>query len=122
MKLSEAIAGIRATKPNQYDDGMLMGWISELDGQVFDTVLSVRDDATENPTPYGMDDLNSRLLVPFPYDQIYLHWLSAKIDFANSEFDRYSNTMAMFNQTLESFSASYSRKYRQKSPGEIRAM
>ena len=39
MKIREAIAQLQRVKPNQYDDGMLVKWISDLDGIVCDEIF-----------------------------------------------------------------------------------
>lgn len=121
MRLANAIAEIRAIKPNQYDDATLTAWISELDGQLHDTVLRGRVCAPPARGPYNaQEDGDTVLLALFPYDQMYLAWLSAKIDFSNQEFDRYNNAMMLYNAYHESFAASYAREHPSASRGWIR--
>ncbi len=120
MTINEAIAKIQVMKPSPYDEALLIAWISELDGQLMDTVFRNRSNAPDNNTPYtGETDPTTVLCVPFPYDMIYLHWLSAKIDFANGETDRYSNSMAMYNAYHESFVSSWARGHASTGTNEI---
>lgn len=39
----------------------------------------------------------TELSVPAPYDQLYLRWLEAQIDYTNQEYLRYNNAMALFS-------------------------
>ena len=120
MDIKTAIATIQRMKPSPYGEAMLTEWLSELDGQLFDTVFTDREEAPENNTPYkAVEDADVVLVVPFPYDQIYIYWLSAKIDFANGETDRYANSMAMYNSYHESFVSSWARAHASTSTREI---
>lgn len=120
MKLSEALAGIKAIKPSQYSDVMLTAWVSELDGQIYDAIVSHRENPATLSAPYTVEtDGNVALLVPYPYDQIYIYWLSAKIDHTNQEYDRYNNSMAMFNAYYNDYAGSYARAHRSTSAGTI---
>lgn len=39
----------------------------------------------------------TELSIPEPFDQLYLRWLEAQIDYANQEYLRYNNAMALFS-------------------------
>ena len=39
MKIREALSKIKNLKPSQYADEVLIGWLSELDGSVWEEVL-----------------------------------------------------------------------------------
>lgn len=39
----------------------------------------------------------TELSIPAPYDQLYLRWLEAQIDYTNQEYLRYNNAMAIFS-------------------------
>lgn len=43
------------------------------------------------------------LLAPFPYDAMYVTWLSAKIDYANGDIAKYNNAKVMFDEQYGSF-------------------
>lgn len=112
MTINEVIAKTKTLKPHPYADTILIGWLSELDGQLHDTLFAHRADAPALNAPYdAQTDGNTELLVPYPYTEIYTYWLAAKIDYANQEYDRYSNGMAMYNTYLNSFAASWARSH-----------
>lgn len=39
----------------------------------------------------------TKLSIPEPFDQLYLRWLEAQIDYANQEYLKYNNAMALFS-------------------------
>lgn len=53
----------------------------------------------------------TELLVPPPHDNIYRTYLGAMIDYANGEYDRYNNSMILFNKQFGSLTAWYARTY-----------
>ena len=83
-----------------------------LDGQLAGDVflMSVEDMRSLEYT--WERDADSEVLVSFPHDNIYDHWLCAQIDQANGEYDKYNNDMEMFNSCLDEFSAWFARVYR----------
>lgn len=119
MELAQALLQIKDIKPSQFGDTMLVAWISELDGQLHDALMTGRKDAPTLEAPYTVEEGDQVLLVPFPYDQIYIYWLAAKIDHANQEFDRYNNNMALFNSYHDAFCASYARAHASTDTGQI---
>lgn len=48
-------------------------------------------------------DKDTELLVVFPHTDIYIYWLSAKIDEANGEYNKYQNTMDSYNAAYGDF-------------------
>lgn len=103
MKLNQAISTFRRICPNQFADEELIAWISELDGQAMVEVFSARENAPENWKPYTMMDMESDLLIPFPYDKIYLDWLKSKVDYWNDESMSYSDSYSAFNNAYLAF-------------------
>lgn len=52
------------------------------------------------------------LLVNPPHDKLYRAYLTAMIDYANGEYDKYGNTMQMFNQYYNEFVRWFMVNYR----------
>ena len=76
-------------------------WLSELDGRLAFELY--RADAW---TPYDpASDLDSELLVPFPWDGLYVHHLAAQTYFADGEYDRYENERVMCERVQADFRA-----------------
>lgn len=99
MLISEAIAQAAALTGQVVANATLVRWLSELDGRL--AFEFYRADAW---TPYDpTDDLSCELLVPFPWDGLYIHHLAAQTYFANGEYDRYENERVMGEKTLSDF-------------------
>lgn len=47
--------------------------------------------------------MDTELLVPDPYTDLYKYYLFSMIDFTNEEMDRYTNSMLMFNTSWQEF-------------------
>jgi hypothetical protein len=117
MTLIEAIDQVNALKPNTYGHTDKVKWLSTLDGIVKREIIDTHEGA-EQVTFTGYDedtDLATELLVPAPYDSIYLRWLETQIDYANGEYARYNNDAQAFNDALSSFRNYYNRNYMPKS-------
>jgi len=110
MTILEAITQVRAIKPNQYDDTTLVKWLSDLDGLIYNEIVKWHEGTDDvSHGPYGASDMNTVLLVPEPYSDVYIKYLSAQVDYNNAEFARYNNSMVMYNTALSAFADWYNR-------------
>lgn len=69
-------------------------------------------DATKWEATTLRDDKNKEMLVRPPHDKLYRSYLTAKIDFANGEYDKYANTAMMFNSDFGEFMRWFALTYR----------
>ena len=113
MTIAEVISKVDALKPNTYTPEDKVAWLSNLDTRVKSQII----DAHEQNDPiyfYGYDSLLDQvteLLVPAPYDEMYLRWLEAQIDYHNGEDDRYNNAIILFNNAYEGYKKHYTRTH-----------
>ena len=120
MTIAEAISKVDALKPNTYTPEDKIDWLSTLDARVKSQII----DAHEGGCSiffYGYDSINDQeteLLVPAPYDEMYLRWLEAMIDYHNSDDDRYNNAIMLFNNAYEGYKKHYTRTHMPKSTGK----
>lgn len=86
---------LRKLKPVQaeIDDTILLDWLNQVEGQILHEIFLL---ALSEITPYSATPTEA-LAAPYPYDGIYLLWLEAQVDFANGEYERYTNTMQRYN-------------------------
>lgn len=79
--------------PAEIDDTILLDWLNQVEGQILHEIflLSLSEIAPYATTP------TEALAAPYPYDGIYLLWMEAQVDFANGEYERYTNTMQRYN-------------------------
>ena len=119
MTIGEAISKVDTLKHNSFDFSMKVGWLSDLDMRVKLQII----DAHEKREPvyfYGYDedtDADTELLVQAPYDEMYLRWLEAMIDYHNSDDDRYNNAIILFNNAYEGYKKHYTRTHMPLSRG-----
>lgn len=118
MWIHEALMKIKNMKPSQYDDEMLISWLSALDGHVWEDLLA-KYGAPAPFLPYNGQMLNRMLLIPFPHDEIYLTYLAAQIDYHNAEYERYNNGMMLYNAQLQAFYDQYTRTHKVEKPLRI---
>lgn len=116
MTISEALTRANAVKPNTYSDVDKIRWLSTLDGYIKAHIIDTHEGG-EDVVFNGYDEntsLETELLIPAPHDHIYVHWLESQIDYGNDEYDRYENTMGMYNTAFEEFVRYYNRTHMPK--------
>ena len=116
MTIIEAINHIDSFKPNTYTQTDKIEWLSTLDGIIKTEIIDTHE-GSENVTfdEYDVDTaLDTVLLVPAPYDDIYLKWLEAQIDYANGDTQKYENSMTMYNNAYSTFQRHYNRTHMPK--------
>lgn len=117
MTIAEALSGIDARKRNVVPEPIKIEWLSELDGRVYTDIISTHEggEITELPK-YDVNTLKTqKLLIPAPYERVYLLWLEAQIDYQSGEINRYANAFSMFNSLFVEFTKYYHRTHMPKS-------
>ena len=100
---------IDSIKPNAFSEEAKTAWINEIEGLVQTEVFLL---AVEDVVQYQWpEDSGATLLAKPPHDKTYWVYLSAMVDFANGEYDKYQNTMQMFNQFFGEYMRWYARTY-----------
>lgn len=120
MTIIEAINRTDNLNHNVYSQEQKIQWLSELDGKVKRDVLDTHV-GTQNVVFLGYNKdtpLNTVLLVPAPYDCLYLHWLSAQIAMSNGEYDKYNASITLFNDEYTVFTGDYHRSHMPKKQGQ----
>lgn len=108
MTAGEAIAKIQKLKPDIYGDEILTSWLSELDGK-----YSIELMGQAEPVSYKYPkDIDTVLLVPEPYTNLYDLYLVSTIDWHNREMQSYENDKIMFAEADAEFRAWYRKKNR----------
>lgn len=113
MTLMEAMHRADALKPNSYTTEEKIKWLSILDGLIKEKLIDTHEggegvvfNGYEADTP-----LTTELLVPAPYDDIYVHWLTMHIDLTNGEYARYNNSAMVYNEAYQDFANYYNRTH-----------
>ena len=116
MTILEAINRVDSTKPNSYTQVEKVDWLSTLDGVIKDEIIDTHEGG-EDVVFAGYDadtSLDTELLVPAPYDDIYIRWLEARIDYANGEYGKYNNSLTAYNDAYTLYANCYNRKHMPK--------
>lgn len=113
MTIMEAINRIDAIKPNTYDQSEKIRWLSTLDGIIKTKIIDTHEGGSVGDFNGYADTINltTQLLVPAPYDDIYLYWLESKIDYWNGETGKYNNSIEMYNTAYSEFERDYNRTH-----------
>lgn len=105
MTISEAISQTRKLSGNAVDDNTMCRWLSELDGRLMlDFYKGSEWMAYALP-----QDADHELLVPFPWDELYVHYLEAMVYYSNGEYERYRNSYEMYNKKELDYRQWYAR-------------
>ena len=113
MKIIEAIDTIDAQKHNTYSYREKVTWLNRLDGMVKRLIIDTHEGGedivfegyTENTDP------TTEMLVPSPFDEIYIRWLETQIDYSNGEYDHYNNSVLMYQTVYDGFRNWYNRNH-----------
>jgi len=107
MTIREIISWVDEVKPNAFTDAVKVGWLNDLEG------LLIADVFLLAPLPlYSADlDMDTVPLVDPPHDALYIQWLTAKVDEANGEYDRYMNTLSIYNVHFDNFVCWFANTY-----------
>ncbi|MGM9642336.1 MAG: hypothetical protein ACI3XI_03905 [Eubacteriales bacterium] len=119
MTILEAINRTDRVKPNSYSQQEKVRWLSSLDGTVKTEIIDTHDGG-EEVVFNGYNDetlLTTELLIPAPYDDVYVHYLEMQIDYANGEGAKYQNSMIVYNTAMAAFEKYYNREHMPKSHG-----
>lgn len=117
MTIEKAIDIIDNLKPNQFTDEEKLRWLSILDGRIKTEIIDTHADASEEEIDTEYNDntpIVTELLVPYPYDDIYIKWLEAQIDYANGEIAKYNNSFYTFNDAYSAYDNYYNSKHMPK--------
>lgn len=113
MKISEAVSRLDALKHNTYTTADKVSWLSRLDAMVKKHIIDTHEGA-DQVTFTGYDantDINTVLLIPEPYDEAYLRWMEAQIDYHNGEYSKYNNSIELFNTAYKAYQDYYNRTH-----------
>ena len=106
MTPNKIIEIVDSIKPNSYDEETKLRWINELEGIVKHVVIQ-EDDFVPYEYP---NDMDKKLLITVPFDNVYQLYVEAMIDYYNKEYGNYNNSNAMFEARFTEYKKDYIRK------------
>ena len=108
MKIRDVITKVDDIKPNSYSEEDKLQWLEDIENKIHGEIVMQYVDPVEM-TDFSDDE--SELIAPNPYDNLYISYIIAKIDFYNNETTRYNNSMIMFNEEYQAFINYYNRTH-----------
>lgn len=114
--MNTVIEELEGLKPNVISDEIKYKWLANLDG-----LISVQVHMDAEPIQYKLpNDADKTLLVGAPFDDIYVLYCSAMVDFYNREYNNYNFSVSLFNDRLEAYKAYYIQRHPACSIGNFR--
>lgn len=105
--LQQALTRIDAICPNAWDETAKLLWINECESMIQTRILGA---APEACITYDADtDRSTTLLVPAPFDRLYVYYVIAMCDYAAHETAHYADSMMLFNAALDEYAKWYQR-------------
>lgn len=116
MTILEAISRTDAVKHNTFTQSEKIEWLSRLDYRVKHQIIDTHEGGDQVVFDGYNDqtDLNTKLLIQAPFDDCYLRWLEAQIDYHNGEIERYNNSNAMYQAAYNGYANDYNRNHMPK--------
>ena len=112
MTILEAIGRVDALRHNTFCQEEKIRWLAQVDGQVNRELIRTHEDGMDFRPYDAQTPLEQELLVPAPYDELYLHYLEAQMDYYQAEFDHYNRSMGMYQAVFSAFANDYNRTHR----------
>jgi len=115
MTISEAIVKADELRPNPISTEAKVGWLNELNAQIAESMdVNMPDELTAESL--------EELLMPFPYEQVYVLYLTAMIDNAQEEFSLFNNDIVLYNTAIHEALAWWRRHHKKESINAIRGV
>lgn len=120
MNVGKLMETVTVLIGQQYDLEMLIGWLNEIEGQAIDQVINRAQGNDLQFIPYTEDDTDRELAIPDRFQDVYINYIRAKVDFANQETERYNNDAAMFDAAWKEYAAWHIRTHLPKPAPKFR--
>ena len=112
MTIYEAITASQDLTGAIIDDSTMVRWLSDVDGKLTVDFFKEYNWEAYTDSDKGTAESSKELIVPHPWDELYVFYLEAMTYYTNGEYDRYNNAMTMFNNALTEYKKYYRRTHR----------
>lgn len=118
MTVTQAIAHATALTGSVVGTAEATRWLSGYDGKLAREFFKADDWDEYNATT----DANKQLLIPHPWDGLYVHYLEAMTYYTTGEYQRYENARGLETSLLVDFKAWVMRRYGRPGPAALAAI
>ena len=102
----DIVALVDGYRPNALEEQLKIWWLVNLDGKIATEVMLVDAADVREFMDCEYPEIGEyEPLVEFPHEELYLHYLEAKIHYANEEYSSYQNAMESFNAAYRAYAA-----------------
>ena len=101
MTINEVLDTLEIIKPHGFPRKLLVSELQRLDGRVAAELMP----SGTAMSVYDAENGDALLMVPEPYDLMYLHYCCARVDFWNGEIERYNSDVTMFSEVWNAYAA-----------------
>ena len=111
MTIREAIDKLDSLVINTYTQADKIEWLSRLETEIKQEIIDTHE-SSKRFVFSGYDEDTSEdteLIVPAPYDDVYLKWMEAQIHYYNGENNKFNSAMMMYRAALDAFASYYHR-------------
>lgn len=114
MTLTGAIHHLDTVKPNAFSQDEKVRWLSMLDGIIKTDLIDTHEggDAVSFRPYDETTPLLQELLIPHPFDAVYIHWMEMQIDYANGEYGKFNNSVRLYEAAFEAYEKYYHRHHK----------
>ena len=90
-------------KPNAFSEETKFQWLRRLEGRLQAEVFLMAPAQIRELDLQYPADMERELLVDPPYDDLYPLYLEARIDAENGEYNKYADSMTIYNSAYTAF-------------------
>lgn len=121
MTINDVITSTDALLHNTYPTEKKVEWLSKVDGMVKRHIIDTHTGADRvSFTGYTANTaMDTVLLVPEPFSEMYLRWMEAQIHYHNGEYSKYNNAILLFNTEFDAYAAFYNQNHMPVSKGRF---
>lgn len=109
---NEILERLDKVYPNAYENPVKAGWIMELNRRLYETVVLPHEGKGEYeiPAQYPKDG-DLPLAAESPYEELYVIYAMAQMEFYNREGGGFNNSAALYNSLLGEWKSQYHRTH-----------
>lgn len=108
MLVKEAIQKVKERKPNAYNDEALLDYINEIEAMIQrELYLETPEQIVQYEYPDGLEE---ELILPTPYNMIYVTYVIMMIQYNQEEYTAYNNSNALFQTEYQEAQKYFNRQ------------
>ena len=113
MTIAQAIAQLDSLKHNTFSQEQKVAWLGRVEAMIKKHIIDTHVGGDKVIFEgYGPDvDLQTELMAPEPFDEMYLRYLEAQVDYHNMEYDGYNQAISLFKAAYNGFERWYNRTH-----------